>query len=485
MRFDPDAYFADGGAVKAPSAPIQAGGRQYSPREVQALLGKLASLGINKDKLIAQITPHEAAVLRSMGGSGKINPRTGLLSFDDEGGGDGEGGADGEGAGGDPTGDQPSGADYQGSGGELVDNAPSAAPSDALTGWDETQGSGTNTPGELQGGVLGSLDAALGGSAAGPSAFGSTIGEFGFSGPTGVLTDTTYSPDSALSTPGFGDFGAKGISEGVTFDQPASSTIADALGPTTSGDFGLSGVVGGKSDLGTNALNDMGVFELSGVVGKDNEAETTPGLVFGPSTGLIGGESGLFDSNLIGMVASGQMTLDDALTAQANAIADAQSGMHVVNIGGGTKGIDPNNPDNIGTIFGPVAGYQGKPAEIEVVDQIPGQAKTDAEKAAAEQKTANEQKTAAEVITAANTTPSTQASATTPAAQTAAQDAAAWSATQAAAATQAAQAASKADEENKAQEAAAARTLCQLRSLPSFKLPTKTTSLARLMTTTS
>ena len=97
MRFDADAYFADGGHVQAPSQPIQAAGKEYSPREVRAILAKLASLGINKDKIIAQINPHEAAVLRSIGGSGKVNPRTGLLSFDDEG---GDGGNDGTGDGG-------------------------------------------------------------------------------------------------------------------------------------------------------------------------------------------------------------------------------------------------------------------------------------------------------------------------------------------------------------------------------------------------
>jgi hypothetical protein len=96
-----------------PNQSISAGGKTYSPREVRALLQKLASLGINRDKIIAQINPEEAALLKRLGGSGKINPRTGLLSFDD-----GDGGDEGSGGGGGYSGGEyDGGGSYDGYGG--------------------------------------------------------------------------------------------------------------------------------------------------------------------------------------------------------------------------------------------------------------------------------------------------------------------------------------------------------------------------------
>lgn len=98
--------------VGLPAKSIKAGGETYSPQEVRALLQKLASLGINQDKIIAQITPQEAAVLKGLGGSGEINPRTGLLSFDDDGGG-GDSGSEG-GSGNDSGSDSDSGGGWGG-----------------------------------------------------------------------------------------------------------------------------------------------------------------------------------------------------------------------------------------------------------------------------------------------------------------------------------------------------------------------------------
>ena len=63
----------------------------------------LGAMGRGNDSLVAHITPREAMMLKAMGGSGTINPRTGLLEFDD-GGGDGngsDGGGDGNSGGGD------------------------------------------------------------------------------------------------------------------------------------------------------------------------------------------------------------------------------------------------------------------------------------------------------------------------------------------------------------------------------------------------
>lgn len=62
---------------------------------------KLERMGTDGDTILAHINPEEAAVLKAGGGSGKRNPRTGLLSFGGyEGGGTDFGGPEpGEGAG--------------------------------------------------------------------------------------------------------------------------------------------------------------------------------------------------------------------------------------------------------------------------------------------------------------------------------------------------------------------------------------------------
>lgn len=49
------------------------------------------SMGRGNDTILAHINPREAKLLKKRGGSGKINPRTGLLEFDDSGSGDGGG----------------------------------------------------------------------------------------------------------------------------------------------------------------------------------------------------------------------------------------------------------------------------------------------------------------------------------------------------------------------------------------------------------
>jgi hypothetical protein len=78
----------------------------------------LGSLGQNGDSMVAHINPQEAALLKALGGSGTINPRTGLRQFDGPGDGPGD---DGDGPpGGDPsdgdTGTDPDANDDSGQG---------------------------------------------------------------------------------------------------------------------------------------------------------------------------------------------------------------------------------------------------------------------------------------------------------------------------------------------------------------------------------
>ena len=59
---------------------------QRTPSQIDDIL---AALGTGRDRIVAHINPREAAILKALGGSGTINPRTGMLQFDD---GDGSGG---------------------------------------------------------------------------------------------------------------------------------------------------------------------------------------------------------------------------------------------------------------------------------------------------------------------------------------------------------------------------------------------------------
>ena len=122
MRRDAPDVYARGGPVALAKSVIKVGSNTYSPHEIRAVLQKIASMGINKDKMLAQITPREAAILKMYGGSGRINPRTGLLSFDDGGGGGDDSGGDdsggddsgGGGGGGGNNGDNDTGGDLGG-----------------------------------------------------------------------------------------------------------------------------------------------------------------------------------------------------------------------------------------------------------------------------------------------------------------------------------------------------------------------------------
>jgi hypothetical protein len=50
-------------------------------KELQALLNDIAAQGRNGDTMLAHINPQEANLLKSLGGSGTINPKTGLPEF--------------------------------------------------------------------------------------------------------------------------------------------------------------------------------------------------------------------------------------------------------------------------------------------------------------------------------------------------------------------------------------------------------------------
>jgi len=58
-------------------------GRTLMEKTPSTLDNILAAKGRGKDSMIAHLSPREAGILKAFGGSGKINPATGMLEFDD------------------------------------------------------------------------------------------------------------------------------------------------------------------------------------------------------------------------------------------------------------------------------------------------------------------------------------------------------------------------------------------------------------------
>lgn len=114
-------------------------------KDVKSKAAEVKAKGRGNDTELAHITPGEAKKLKKGGGSGTVNPKTGLLEFDD-GGGDGGDGGGGEGAGGGgaASGGAPGGPDA-GTGVGLGggDSAPSTGESSSLGGPPaDTEGTG-------------------------------------------------------------------------------------------------------------------------------------------------------------------------------------------------------------------------------------------------------------------------------------------------------------------------------------------------------
>ena len=78
-EFDPTFFGALNMAIDQIRAASPAGQPPMMPAGFAQ--GGIASLGRNGDTMLAHINPQEAAMLRSRGGSGSINPRTGLPEF--------------------------------------------------------------------------------------------------------------------------------------------------------------------------------------------------------------------------------------------------------------------------------------------------------------------------------------------------------------------------------------------------------------------
>lgn len=199
--------------------------------------------GRNGDTLIAHISPKEAAVLKSMGGSGSRNPKTGLLEFWSDSGDGGFGGSE----------------------------------SGMGTGDDGGYGGGF-------GGDDGGWGGGWGGDEGGMSVGGFDGGDFGGpSGPSdgaadnGTLSDLSDYADMDLGAtqPGYNDYGNfTGIMDDVTFTDVLNG-VADV------GKSALAGVAGGKA----------GSMALGGLFGSVNPALGIIGALLGGTLGSQFGKS--------------------------------------------------------------------------------------------------------------------------------------------------------------------------------------------------
>ena len=115
--------------------------------EARAAAEKLKSMGNDGDTILAHINPREAALLKEHGGSGTINPKTGLLQF-----GDGEGGSGGRGDGGSGSANDGGGSNDRGGGDNSGGGQGSGSGAAGGGGQGDGQGSDRGGTGDLGGG---------------------------------------------------------------------------------------------------------------------------------------------------------------------------------------------------------------------------------------------------------------------------------------------------------------------------------------------
>lgn len=228
----------------APSGPGSQGGlaqpqsflhtRTAAPNQ----LAQAANKGRHGDTLLAHINPHEARLLASLGGSGTINPKTGLLEFWEDGGGAGNSagsnsGNQGNGNGGGGMGGNSNGGDRGGiSGGDT--RADPGAPG------------GGNSYGADSGGYNGQ--------GRGAGGFGLTGGDLGLSpqGTTQTGESAFQSASAAYKSRTLGDRILSGLEGIVGFGdvQPSLTDSASYSMGTYHSGFNPGAVLGGLAGLG-------------------------------------------------------------------------------------------------------------------------------------------------------------------------------------------------------------------------------------------
>ena len=323
---------------------------------------KVRAAGIGSDTVLAHINPEEARLLKSMGGSGRINPRTGIPMF-----GDGEGGAGGRGEGGSGSANDGGGTGGRGGG----DNSGGG------------QGSGSGAAGGGQGGGPGGGQGSdsggtgdLGGGGGGVSDVGggkSDKGEQGDKGPGGkgeqgdkegasrgsvqesmdAVSPTTSIPDADLASPNATPTAAFDLGKALGIDLEAAfansinpnSTISQAFditGPNMS-TSPAPGTIGGTATstglAGTQSIGAMGLGTVGSTIGNTAAPSgVSPSTSTSPSTSSTPSSSSPTANSSTtkgpGYDVTGISVLDNAITAALNNPVSAATNLGVGLIGG-------------------------------------------------------------------------------------------------------------------------------------------------------
>jgi hypothetical protein len=182
--------------MRGPSKLIS---RREPEPDLKAMAKKVAAAGTGNDTMLAHITPREAAKLKSMGGSGLVNRRTGLLSFDD-----GNGGGPGDSGGGSSGG--------TGGNGGAADGAGGGAGTGGVGGEAGAGSTGDSTGGAVgaEAGSVGTDSSATGSTSGLGSAPSSSIGDALGNAPSdlGPTVDQANALEGALDAGIFGGIGS-------------------------------------------------------------------------------------------------------------------------------------------------------------------------------------------------------------------------------------------------------------------------------------
>jgi hypothetical protein len=180
QQFTPITYEDNPDYEGQQQASIQGGGltgMMATGGTIRKMAQDLQKKGNNGDIILAHINPKEAKMLKRAGGSGTVNPKTGLLQFeDDSSAGDwaGSAGADGEGGGGASS----SGASGSDGGASGAGDWAGSAGADGMGGGGASTG-GNGTGGDTSGGGGGGAEDFAGVGGLGPDyGYGSPAGPF-------------------------------------------------------------------------------------------------------------------------------------------------------------------------------------------------------------------------------------------------------------------------------------------------------------------
>ena len=256
---------------------------------VQATAQKLQGMGRNGDTILAHINPEEAALLKRMGGSGKINPNTGLMSFEPGFGSFGSG-ATGNYGGGSNSG----GYQNQGRGSGVTDSRPNPG--------------GGNTGGNNGGNNGGKTDTS-GGPGSAPGGDGSKSGSQGMgagSASSGGKTDTSGGPGSAPGGDGSktgsqgSGAGSGSIPSGGIADLPAEkatpvvSEVPDvkAIVDKVAKRYGLDPKLFGALVSQESGMNP---FPPTGSAGEEGPGQVKPSTFADPGYGVVPGTGDITD----------------------------------------------------------------------------------------------------------------------------------------------------------------------------------------------